>query len=80
MCITFNVPIDKEVTKVNKNREKIIKKTYHNLLTVHDLWEVHSQTSSIIFLKELIKFNSNTDTMIKNVKLAELNINIATVF
>ena len=33
----------------------------------------------IILLKEFIKLNVNMDTMIKNVKLAESNRNIATV-
>ena len=35
---------------------------------------------SIIFLKEFIKLNLNTETMIKNVELAEFNINTVTVF
>ena len=35
---------------------------------------------SIIFLKEFIELNVNSDTMIKNVKHMELNISIATVF
>ena len=33
-----------------------------------------------MFLKEFIKLNVNTDTIIKNVKLAELKTNIANVF
>ena len=39
-----------------------------------------SQILSIIFLKEFIKLNVNLDMVIKNVKLGELDINIATVF
>ena len=35
---------------------------------------------SIIFLKEFIKLNVNMDTMIKNVKLEEVNISIVTTF
>ena len=54
--------------------------TYYNLLIPQGLWRPHYQILSIIFLKEFIKFNVNTDTVIKNVKLAELNISIATVF
>ena len=54
--------------------------TYYNLLTAQDLWQAHYQILSLIFLKELVKLNVNTDTMIKNVKPAESNINIATVF
>ena len=44
------------------------------------LWQTHYQILSITFLKEFIKLNVNTDTMIKNVELAVLNINIATAF
>ena len=51
--------------------------TYHNLLIAQDFWQVHYQILSIIFLKEL---NVNSGMMIKNVKLVELNISIATVF
>ena len=54
--------------------------TYYNLLIAQDLWQAHYQILSLIFLKELVKLNVNTDTMIKNVKPAESNINIATVF
>ena len=54
--------------------------TYYNLLIAQDLWQAHYQILSIIFLKEFIKLNVNTDTVIKNVKLTELNINIGTVF
>ena len=54
--------------------------TYYNLLIAQDLWQVHYQILSIIFLKEFIKLNVNRNTMMKNVKLAELNVNIATVF
>ena len=54
--------------------------TYYDLLTAQDLWQAHYQILSIIFLKKFIKSNVNTDAMIKNVKLAALNIIIATVF
>ena len=54
--------------------------TYYNLLIVEDLSQVHYEILSIISLKEFIKLNVNTDTMIKTVKLAELNISIATAF
>ena len=63
--------------------EKKIQKIYptdYNLLTPKDIWQAHYQILSIIFLQEFIKLNVNTDTTIKNVKLAELNINIANVF
>ena len=54
--------------------------TYYNLLLAQDLWQVHYQILSIIFLKEVRKLNVTIDMMIKNVKLEELNISIATVF
>ena len=52
----------------------------YNLLIVKDLWHGHYQMLSIIFLKEFKKLNENTNMMIKNVKLVELTVNIATVF
>ena len=45
-----------------------------------DKWQAYYQILSINFLKEFIAFNVNTDTMIKNVRLVELKISIATVF
>ena len=54
--------------------------TYCNLLIAQGLWQAHYQILSVIFLKELIKLMVNMDAIIKNVKLAELNIRIATVF
>ena len=54
--------------------------TCYNLLIVQDLWQAYYQILSIIFSEETHKINVNTDTMIKDVKLAELDINIAPVF
>ena len=53
--------------------------TYYNLLIVQDFWQAHYQILSIIFLKEFIKLNISTDSD-KNVKHAELNAKIVTVF
>ena len=80
--ITFIVPVEKEVTKLIKMEKKLQKiyLTDYNLFIPQDLWQAHYQILSITFLKEFIKFNLNMDTMIKHVKLAELNINIAAVF
>ena len=47
---------------------------------MQDLWQAHYQILSITFLKEFMKLNVSTDTIRKNVKFAELNINIATFF
>ena len=73
--LTFTVPLENRVTKVDKNEKKLQKLylTYYNLLIVQGLWQTH-QTWSIIFLKEFIILNVNTDTMIKNVKLGELDM------
>ena len=63
--------------------DKKLQKTFltdYYFLVAQDLWQTHYQILLIILLKEFIKLNVNTNTMIKNVKLAELNINFATVF
>ena len=79
--------MDKNGQKITKNisyRFQFIEKVTEiylaesNLLIAQELWQANCQILSIIFLKEFIKLNVNTDTMIKNVKIAELNVNIAT--
>ena len=67
------------MVKMEKNSQKICL-TYYTLLIVHDLWPSHHQILSIISLKEFTELNVNTDMMIKNVRLAELNVSIATIF
>ena len=52
--------------------------TDYNLLIVQNFWEACYQVLLIILLKEFIKLNVNTNTIIKNVKLEELNKNIET--
>ena len=54
--------------------------TYYSLMIAQDLWHAHYQIFPIIFLKELIELNVNTNMMTKNVRLAELNLSIAIVF
>ena len=54
--------------------------TDYNLLIAQDLWQVECQILSVTFLKEFIKLYVNTETVIKNVKLAELNMNTAPIF
>ena len=51
---------------------------YYNLLIAQDLWQARCQILSIIFPTEFIKFNVNTDTMLKNVKLVELHTKYTT--
>ena len=53
---------------------------YYNLLIAQDLWKAYYQILSTTFLKEFIKLNLNTDTLIKNVEIAESNKTIVTVF
>ena len=80
--ITFTVSIEKEVTRIDKNGEEIIKNISYifNLLKAEDLWQAHYQILSIIFLKKFIELNVSSDMTIKNVKHVELNISFATVF
>ena len=42
-------------------------------MKVQNLWQVLYQILQIIFLKEFIKLNVNTDTMMKNVKLVKIH-------
>ena len=49
--------------------------TYYNSLIAQDFWQALYQILSIIFLKEFIELNENSDTIIKNVKHVELNCN-----
>ena len=61
--------------KTDKKSQKLYLTDY-NLLIAQDLWQVYYQILLIILLKEFIKLNVNTDTLIKNVKLAESNTKI----
>ena len=61
---------------MEKKLQIIYRKDY-NLLITQDLWQANSQILSIIFLT---KFSVNTDTVVKNVKRVQLNIDIATPF
>ena len=72
--------IEKEVTRVDKNGEEITKIIPYNSLIAQDLQQAYSQVLSIIFLKKLIELNGNTDMIIKNARLVELDISIASVF
>ena len=78
--ITFTVRIRKEVTRIDKNEEEVTKNISYILQLIDSarLMAAHNQILSIIFLMEFIELNVITDTMIKNAKLEELNLNIAT--
>ena len=49
-------------------------------LTSQDLLDAHYQILSIIFLKEFIELNVNSDKLMKNMKHVKLNISIVSVF
>ena len=53
----------------NKKKSQKLYLTDCNSLTAQDLWQAHYQILLIFLLKEFIKLNVNTDTMVKNVKL-----------
>ena len=48
--------------------------TYYNLLVAQSLSQTHYQILPITFLEKFIKLNVNTDSVLKNVKPGELNI------
>ena len=74
--------MQKEMIRIKKNENKLQKpySSDYNLLIAQDLWQVHYQALLIILLKEFIKSNENLNTMIKNMKLAELTTKIAVAF
>ena len=49
-------------------------------MIAQDLWQAHYQILSIIFWKEFIELDINTNMVMKNIKLLELNISIKTFF
>ena len=54
--ISFTLPIEKEVTRIDKNGEETTKNISYML---QDLWQFHCQISSLIFLKDFIELNVN---------------------
>ena len=71
--------MEKEVTKIDKKENKLQKHilNLHIIFLAQDLWQAYYQILSIIFLKKFLELNINTDMMLKNGKLTELNISIA---
>ena len=76
--ITFTFPIEKEVTRINKNGEEATRNIFCILQYIDciRLRQAHYQILSIIFLNEFIELNVNTDMMIKNVKHVTHNTQI----
>ena len=81
--IRFAVQIEKEVKIIDKNGEEITKNisyVFQFIVREQDLWKAHYQILSIIFLVEFVELNVNTNMILKNVTLVELNVSIAAVF
>ena len=74
-CINFPVPIEKEITNIEKdNNEGIVKKVLYNkdnnlVLIVQDLWQVHYQILLIISQKESTKLNAKIVVVFLNMKV-----------
>ena len=66
------------IKKENKLQKLYL--TDYNSLTAQDLWQNPYQILSTILLKKFITLNVNTDTMIKNVKCAELDTKSVSTF
>ena len=65
--INFSVPVQKAVTRIDKNGEEITKPyvTDYNLLIAQEFWQVHYQILLIILLNEFMKLNISMNMMIK---------------
>ena len=74
--LSFDRKIYKNWAKRKRNLKNYILQITISL-TAQDLWQdYYYQISLIILLKEFIKLNVNTATMLKNVTLAELNTKV----
>ena len=80
--ITFTVPIEKEVTKIDKNGEEITKNISYILQFIDSARFMASSLSNLVnnLFEGIHRIKCNLNMMIKNVKLVELNVSIATVF
>ena len=70
-CITFSFPIEKEVTRIDYNKKEITKTLSYKLQFIDRARFM--KILLLILLKESIKLNVNTDTMIKDVRHVKLN-------
>ena len=68
---TFPVPIEKEVTNIDKDgNESVVTVSYRiKLLIVQDLWQIHYQILWIISQKEFIKLNVKIMIVFLNMKV-----------
>ena len=53
----------------NEKKSQTINLTNYNFLKAKDLWPAHYQILSIVFLKEFIELNVNTDVVIRTLFL-----------
>ena len=77
----FDFQSKKKLQELIKVEKKIEKPTPHRLKFMNStrlIWQAHYQILFKYWLKEFIKLNTNTSTILKNVKLAESNIKIVT--
>ena len=79
---TFTIPIEKEVTRIDKFGEKITKNISYLLQFINTSRFMASSLSAPVnnLSEGFIKLNINTDAMIKHVKLLELQTKYATIF
>ena len=80
--ITFTIPIEKEVARIDKDGEELQKNIFYILQFIDSAIFIASSLSNlvIIFVKELIELNVNTNMITENVRLVDLNISMATAF
>ena len=80
--INVTVPIEKEVTRININGEKLQKiyPSYYNLLIAQDLWQAHYQILSIDFLKEFVELNVNLDMTMKKYETCKIKYKYCNCF
>ena len=80
--ITFTVSIENEVTGTIKMEKKLqeIDLTHYNLLIAHNSWQALYQIFSIIFLKEFIELNVNSDMMLKKQETCEIKYKYCNCF
>ena len=78
----FTVPIEKEVTRIDKNGEEITKNISYILQFIDSARFMASSLSNLVnnLFEGIHRIKCNLNMMIKNVKLVELNVSIATVF
>ena len=80
--ITFTVPVEKEVKRIDKNGKEIRKDIFYISQFIDGTRFMARLLSNVAnnLLMEFIELNVNLDMMTKNVKHVNLNISIATVF